>query len=301
MNVINVCLACDNNYAKYAGVVIASILANAASEDCLHFFILDGGIKKENKEKIISLTVLHECKIEFIEIDESLFDDYKNIKTHAYITLPTYYRLKITSLLPETDRIIYLDCDVAVNTSLSELFFTEMGNNPIAGVHDINSRRVRKNPTYINAGVLVMDLKNMRRLDVENEFLAYARNNMNSISCGDQEIINEVCKNKICISDARWNVQSSNFVNRSSYTSDPYIIHFVARQKPWHWASFSVHKDLYFKYLQLTPWKLSEEDLYRWTVKNKWASRLAYLKYRPFFWLRPRFYKACYFSLKGKH
>ena len=28
-NKINVCIACDDNYSKYAGVVIASILKNA--------------------------------------------------------------------------------------------------------------------------------------------------------------------------------------------------------------------------------------------------------------------------------
>ena len=52
---INVCLACDDNYAKYAGVVIASILANANKSDKLSFYILDGGICDENRTKIISL------------------------------------------------------------------------------------------------------------------------------------------------------------------------------------------------------------------------------------------------------
>ena len=52
MDRINVCLACDDNYSKYAGVVIASVLANSAQDDDLHFYILDGGIKEENKTKI---------------------------------------------------------------------------------------------------------------------------------------------------------------------------------------------------------------------------------------------------------
>ena len=39
---INICLACDDNYSKYAGVVIASILKNAAPKDNLSIYILDG-------------------------------------------------------------------------------------------------------------------------------------------------------------------------------------------------------------------------------------------------------------------
>ena len=49
---INVCVACDDNYAKYAGVVIASILNNADSNDKLAIFILDGGISEEHKREI---------------------------------------------------------------------------------------------------------------------------------------------------------------------------------------------------------------------------------------------------------
>ena len=52
---INICLSCDDNYAKYAGVVITSVLTNALPEDKLNFYILDGGISVENKDKILSL------------------------------------------------------------------------------------------------------------------------------------------------------------------------------------------------------------------------------------------------------
>ena len=53
-NKINVCLSTDNNYSKYAGVVIASVLSNSVDGD-FNFYILDGGISEENKAKILSL------------------------------------------------------------------------------------------------------------------------------------------------------------------------------------------------------------------------------------------------------
>lgn len=119
---------------------------------------------------------------------------------------------------------------------------------------------------------------------------------------GDSEIASnptimdyiEALKGKIMLVEDEWNVQSSNFTNRSSYTRTPKAIHFVAKKKPWHYASFSVHRPLYFKYLQLTPWKLSEKDLKHWTHDNQIASLIEYVKYRPLFLFRPRFYEALF-------
>ena len=294
MNTINVCVACDDNYAKYAGVVIASVISSSAADDDLHFYILDGGIKEENKTKINELKSIKDCQINFVKIDNDMFADYLSVKTHSYISIPTFYRLKLPTLLPNVDRVIYFDCDMVINSSLKDLFNSNLDNCPVAGVKDLNKRMLKKNPTYVNAGMLVMDIKNMREQNVEAEFLAWTRKHIDTIKVGDQEIINEVLKDRIKIVDDEWNVQSSNFTNRSSYTHNPKVIHYVARKKPWHWASFSYHRDLYFKYLQLTPWALSEEELKHWTKDNQKASLIEYIKYRPLFFLRPRFYVAFY-------
>ncbi len=293
---INVCLACDNNYAKYAGVVIASVLVNANHDDELVFYVLDGGIEQDNKEKILSLKNIKDCQINFVEIDNNLFKDYMAIKTHSYLTIAAYYRLKITSILPSVSRVIYFDCDVVINSSLKSLFNKDLGDAPVAGVKDINKRMLKRNPHYVNSGMLVMDLDNMRKQNVEQAFLDYTLKNFETIKMGDQEIINEALKGKIKVVEDEWNVQSSNFTNRSSYTTIPRCIHFVSRQKPWHFGSFSWHKDYYFRYLQCTPWALSEEEKKYWYTKNKIASFFGYIKYRPLFWLRPRYYQALFCS-----
>ncbi len=291
-NKINVCVSCDDNYAKYAGVVIASVLYNADSDDDLFFYVLDGGITDENKNKILSLTSIRQCVIDFVKIDESLFDDYRNVKTHKYISVATYYRLKAPSLLPDVDKIIYLDCDVVVNTSLKELFNTDTSNCLLAGVSDNKIRMVRENPTYVNAGMLVMDLKNMRADNTEEKFYDYTKENINRITKGDQEIINDVCKNRIKVIEPEWNVQASNFVNRSIYTNNPKIIHYLSKEKPWKFASYSYYKHLWFKYLDLTPWALNKDEQFKWGFLNQVVSILLYIKHRPLFMFRPRFYKA---------
>jgi len=293
-NIINICLSCDDNYAEHAGVVIASILANAKPEDEPVFYILDGDISDKHKQEILELKKIKDCKINFISINKDNFSEYRKVKSHEYITLATYYRLLLPTLLPDVSRVIYLDCDMIVLTSLFDLFYRNMYGCPIAGVHDIKRKRVRENKTYVNAGMLVIDLDKTRELKLEEKFLEWTKRHIDTIKVGDQEIINEVCRDNICIVDDRWNVQSSNFTNRSSYTRYPKIIHYTAKIKPWHFGSFSYHRNLYFKYLQMTPWKLSRKEFRRWTRENQKASVIAYFKYRPHFFLRPKFYRAVY-------
>ncbi len=296
---INVCLSCDDNYAKHAGVVISSILANANETDNLSFYILDGGIREEICEKFLQLKNIKHCNINFIKVNESLFESYKNIKTHSHLPLAAYYRLKLSELLPSVDRIIYLDCDFVICSSLKELFNIDLEDKIIAGVNDIDKRKCKQNKTYINSGMIVFDLEKIRKLNIEQEFLTWTKDNADKIKLGDQEIINEVLKNKIKIIDEKWNVQSSNFINRSSYTNHPKAIHLLA--KPWRWASTCIHKNLYFKYLQMTPWALNEEELKHWTIDNEKASIIAYIKRRPAFLFRPHFYIALYYKYLRKN
>lgn len=297
MTPINVCLACDNNYAKYAGVVIASVLANSKDDESLNFYILDGGISESKKTEILSLKSIKDCKIEFVQIEESMFEDYKKVATHKYISIATYYRLRLATLLPEVERIIYFDCDMVVNSSLNNLFNVELGENIIAGVRDINKRMLQQNPSYINAGMVLFDLNKIREENIEQKFYDYTNENFETIKMGDQTIINEVLKGRIKIVEDEWNVQSSNFTNRSSYTKHPYIIHYVAKRKPWHFGSFSVHRQLYFKYLQMTPWKLNGfKEKFYWYYLNQVMSLINYVIYRPLFLFRPRFYEAIFKS-----
>ena len=298
MKEYNICLSCDNNYAQYAGVVIASILLNSDDKSFFNFYILDGNIEQENKDKIEKLKEIKDFNLNFISIDENLFEVYKKIGTHSYISLSAYYRLKLASLLPKIDKVLYLDCDVIVSSDLTELFETDISEYYAAGVKDIavNSSgyvpKLEDGNLYFNAGVLYFNLDKIRKDNIESEFEKYTIENFDKIRVGDQEIINVVCQGKIKELPSTWNVQSSNFVNRSDYTKNPNIVHYVGRNKPWKFGSINYWKNLYFNVLEKTPWAIPSEEINKWTKENQKQSIINYLKYRPLFFLRPRFYKA---------
>lgn len=287
---INICLSCDNDYAKYAGVTITSIVYNARKGDNLKFYILDNGIAEENKKKILSIT---NFPITFVPINKCDFEIYKHVKTHEYITLSAYSRLKLPSYLPDINTIIYLDCDTIVETTLRNLFDTNINEYLIAGVQDIKKSKLRKNPVYVNSGVLLMNLQKMRELQIEKQFDDYAITNIDTITCGDQEIVNEVCKGKIKVIDPLWNVQTSSFPTRSSYSEFPNIIHYVSKHKPWEKKSVSYNKHFYFKYLQKSPWAITEKELKSLHIENS-TSILRYIKQKPYALFSPKFYYALY-------
>src|SRR5699024_3228667 len=108
-------------------------------------------------------------------------DKFKNAKSSiAHISVVTYYRLALPNLLPQYDKLIWLDGDTIVCRDLSCLFNTDMGNNYIAGVlapyvaQDANYAKILGIPnmkTYVNAGVLLWNLDLMRQNNLEQKFM----------------------------------------------------------------------------------------------------------------------------------
>ena len=53
---MDICLSSDDNYAKYMGTTIASILYNSKEDEELYFhLIVDNDVTDSSKEKLLSL------------------------------------------------------------------------------------------------------------------------------------------------------------------------------------------------------------------------------------------------------
>ena len=278
----NICLSCDNNYVKYAGVVIASILLNSEKDESFVFYILEQNISEDNKKKLLELKKIKDCEINIITPSEELFESCKNLRTISHITLPAYFRLKIGSLIDAKDRVLYLDCDLIVNKSLKEVYFTDFQDNFCAGVRDISKK-------IINSGVLLINLDKWRKDNAEKLIFDYIKRNKNIITTGDQEIINNVFKDKILELPAMWNVQVLNFYSFSTYEPNQAIIHYIGGSKPWMFGSFMPFKKNFFYYLSKTPWKTPSPT---WQIISNVYSYLRYFKRKPLFFTKPEFLKA---------
>ena len=267
---INVCLATDRNYLQYAGAVIASILKNASEDDSLTFYILQDNLNEEDRNKIRKLNSLKACEFRFITPDLTNLPKGKFLK---YISQASLLRLQLPDLLPDVKRIIYLDCDVIVTSSLHELWNTPTGDAIGAGVADYNSGMEEHQKsigsdgfTYINSGVFLFNLDLARKNNTVAAFFETAAELKERATLLDQDIINVALKGKIHILPLKWNLATGYFKRRYDvqYYSDeeimeavksPGILHFSGKKKPWSWNrcrhAFWLE---YFNAIKKTPW-----------------------------------------------
>ena len=263
----------DNNYVPYCATTIASVIANNQKEEITFHLFVDG-ITDVNRKKLQEWVCGIERKcIKFYELSE---DDFKDFPVgDAYINLTTYFRLVIQDKLPAIEKVIYLDCDTIVNGSLKELWNTEMGNCAVAGVRDrvndsirlYNRLRYPMHNGYVNAGVLLINLKKWRVFHVFDKAKEIAKAMPKALKNHDQDIINILFHDNKLMLPFRYNlleyylyVEEWLYLDHKYYPEiieackNPTIIHFCMPQKPWHYECINPFKELYYKYCKMTPW-----------------------------------------------
>lgn len=279
MKDIHICTAADNNFARYTGVMMLSALANAASDEWLHFHILDGGICEEEKKRIAKVCDGHNCKVAYYAFDDA---DFKDCPL-TYLTMTTYYRLKIASVLEKVDKVLYLDGDMIVKESLAPLWETDIADNWAAGVWDViaeeNMKRlgIPENYGYFNAGMMLINLKKWREDEVEAKLYDYLAKYPERLVYQDQDLLNAVIYEKTKFVDLRWNSQfiENTYLQKRDETyfnslMKPGIIHYIGRDKPWKFDSQVFRREAYIKYFKMSPWYLENKKEYRQQQLKRW-------------------------------
>lgn len=272
---IPVVLAIDDTYCVQARVVLESILRND-SYNCFDFIILiDDNFKHCNTlilkdvEKVYS-----NCSVQILNTKERFKDA---VICMEGFTSATFYRLGIAEFLPQYDKCIYLDSDLLVNGDLKELYDIDIEDYYVAGVRDWHvilsdlmenthqiSLQIPKIDSYVNAGVLLFNLKKIREDAVYQEFYKFMEK---GYFFQDQDVINKVCYGRIKVLPEKFNFMISDEVCRAKevikrikskdYSIDetiPAIIHYAGVIKPW--------KDVSCRYSE-NWWEIYESTFYK--------------------------------------
>ncbi len=279
-NNINVFFSSDNNYSKYLSTLITSILINSKDNETFNFFVLDGGITKKNKEKILDLKQrFKDFSIEFLPVSTEEFEKYPLVSGCSYISLSTYYRFLISKIKPDLDKVLYLDCDIIVNGSLSEFWNVDLDDTYCAVVEDINAYFKDKNANrlglnkYFNAGVMLI---NNRKCVEENIFEKLVLNikeleDKNLLVFGDQDVLNYTFKDNIKLVSPKYNLQQNPVPEyfETSYSQEeleeaqnsPVIIHYNGVYKPWNKMTNNLSKT-YLEYFSKAGYRTEAILLY---------------------------------------
>lgn len=254
---MDICYATNEDFAPYMAVSITSLLENNASHSVV-VHILHSDLSEATTARLKMFETRYKnAKIVFHKIDDSRFEKFG--LTIGHITKETYFRYMIAEVLPNIDRVLYLDGDTIVNGDISELFDTDLTNCYCAGVSDIYIESVGYKKTlgldglYINAGVILFNLDEMRKTDIaEQLFKLTAENNF---KYQDQDAINVAFNGKIKELDCVYNFKRAHQKAFPEKVPSAKIVHYVGPNKPWKKFSLNRLKRLYHRYKKLSPFK----------------------------------------------
>jgi len=282
---IHVAYCSDDGYVEPTCVSMASVLANTKSN--VHFHVISNRLSDENKAKISLLSENFSHML--LSFHEFTFDSNEFEIGNSYLTAETYYRLYLPEILPDLERILYIDGDIVINGNISELWNIDLGNHTVGVVVDSYSQYLRErnkaidfndDDLYFNAGVMLINLKKFEKYLFPEQISTiipelYKRlKKINGSWNADQELLNyrfNADKSALFL-PLQYNFMDNVLGNYKTQLpfrngcyklkdlalaySNPVIIHYFSGNKPFPLdgkIKLQHHWRLYYKYKALTP------------------------------------------------
>lgn len=252
----------DRNYRRHFGAAVMSLLLNfraPGDELCIH--IVTDEVDDDFLGRIECLKRAFRARFEIYTPSPEQIAAMAGVPvatrwfTHA--TQATYFRLLLGEILMhDVERVLYLDTDTIVLSSIHELNDHPMDGRALAGVPDPAAKELASHygiSQYINSGVMLIDLPHLRERDCARRCIEYAKVHKERIKYGDQCTINLVLDNDIQLLDGRWNV-CVTAMGGPPAVSNPAILHFITQDKPWESWYENPLKKHYWRYLDVSPW-----------------------------------------------
>lgn len=256
---IPIFFATDDNYVPFLDVTLRSLIANASKKYKYIINVINTGLNKERTD-LVKQMENENFEINFCDVSDYVGPIKKKLKNLYHFSLATWYRLFIQSLFPQYDKVLYLDCDIIVLGDISKLYNTQLGNNLLAAArcHIVSDHEIfgeyaekfcgvpRKN--YLQAGILVMNLKEFRKRDLENKFL-YLINKYNfDVIDPDQGYLNAMCNGSVKMLPNGWNKEAIP----APLEGDLNIVHYALYKKPWQYDDV-LNKEYFWEYAKASP------------------------------------------------
>lgn len=248
----------DNGYAPFLAVALNSAVKNASPGRRYRAIVLHQDLSAANAAKLKALETpnfqiqLTPMKANF----EALDDRMSNRLRCDYFTLTIYFRLFIPAMFPQYDKGIYIDSDVVLTTDIAKLYDIDIGDNLIGACNDLSIADIPplvaytenaigvKKEEYINSGVLLMDLKALRKVDLEGNFLRLLNTYHFDSIAPDQDYLNAMCNGRIYYLDETWDAMPNDARPALPQTN---LIHYNLFSKPWCYDGVQ-YADVFWQY-----------------------------------------------------
>ncbi len=258
--VLPIFFAADDKYIPFLAVTLQSLVDNSSTDYYYLIKVLYTNISEDHKEKIKKYE-RENVNIEFVDLNYYIEEIKDKLYTRDYFSKTTYFRLFIPNLYPQYNKALYLDSDVVLLRDVAELFNTDLGDNLVGAAPDdvIQTIEVFQEyaekvvgvsdyRNYFNAGVLLMNLDELRKYNFQEKFL-YVLGTIKFSVAQDQDYLNRLCKGRVKLIDKNWNRMPVSNVEVDE--KDLKLVHYNLAFKPWHFEDI-LYKDYFWRYAQKT-------------------------------------------------
>ena len=252
--IINVAFICDDGYVMPTSVAITSLKYNKVNDSIVHVYIIASNLSEESEKLFLNFSDEY-CCIHIIRVTD--VDKYTElIKDGFPVTTTALYKFDLPYLLPNLDKVLYLDGDIIIQKDLDMLFNSDILGLYAGVVKDYRGLTLKGNmhqrlhidhTAYFNSGVMLLNLSKMREDRIPEKLLEYRKNGINYYM--DQDALNVVFEEKVRYLSFYNNLQMTcwrfgSMMELSQYyglppVNDRYtwidqatIIHYTA-EKPW--------------------------------------------------------------------
>lgn len=275
---MNIAICLNHNFLMPYGVTLQSLCENNRAEPVCVYVITDDTFTKDDVT-IFSDIVQGQNKkneIHVIRVSDEQIEEFAKLANSRY-PRQVFYRLLLDSLLPSSvERVLYLDGDIIVRKSLHDLWAMNLEGKAIGAVTDslsgileyYNRLHIPITKGYVNAGVLLINLKFWRENGYGERFIKFMREYPDRIVLNDQDVLNFVAQDSKAYIPMKYNLQTM-FLYKDLYQNfsiyqfkdeydearvDPAIIHFSGC-RPWEEGCKHPYMEEFFKYRSETIWK----------------------------------------------
>lgn len=227
-----IAMCCTRNWYFYVAVQLYALFKHNKVKK-VYLFIEDDNIP-----------YIRDKRVQFINYNDTQEYITKNSPNYnTKYTKLSFLRCCFSKILKE-DKILYLDADTLVVDNIEDLWKLDLEDNVLIGVHEPGEWNKHLwtyglDETYINSGVLVMNLKALREEKLDDSMI-YLLNN-NHYWFPDQDVINLVCRSRIkYVSNIYNSTETTGIVENAK------IIHYIRGNKGW--VKGSLRSDIWYNY-----------------------------------------------------
>ena len=244
---MNILISVCEEFLTPAKIMLYSL---SQHNENLKIYIIYNSLTAEQIEEL-DLYVNQKCNAELYPI---LADGYfKDVPLSEQYGKPElYFRLLAPYILPqELERVLYMDADMIVNSSLEDFYNQDFDGAYAAVVKDrfgfcdevVAQKKklgMEDEDVYFNSGLILFNMKLFRENITFDDIMKTIEVHREDLFYFDQDILNCLLLNNKKLCDVKYNFQAYPFeeLTLSEIESTTVILHYTDRPKPWN-SSYS--------------------------------------------------------------